>query len=300
MKIICPTNSVEETEELIQAGANEFYLGYVTKKWSKKYSHIASSNRRYFPESSFNSMKEIATVIKTARKYDVPVNFAINGSYYLKNQYKELMSQVKKANKAGVSSIIVNDIPLLLKIKKKFPDLGLTASTCTSSFNSESIKFYENLGVRRVILPRHLTLDEIKTIRKKVKVELEVLGLFDWCIYDDGMCTFHHGMENLLSMNHGCLFVNDYKLEHGNNVQKRIINNRIKNVKWDHYCAACLMKEFAEIGVNCFKVAGRRLPTDSKIQALNFIKESMKTDNHEELYFNTFQRRHPRNANAYM
>jgi len=300
MRIICPTNSAEEIEELIQAGASEFYLGYVPKKWGKKYSHVASSNRRYFPESSFNSMKEIEEAVTIARKYDVPVNLAINGSYYTQSQYGELLSQIKKAVQIGISAVIVADIPLMLKIKEKFPKMGLIASTCTSSFNSASVQFYESLGVKRVILPRHLTLEEIKSIRSKVKVELEVLGLFDWCIYDDGMCTFHHGMEKILGVNHGCLLVHEYKLAHGTDAEKRMVNQRIKNIQWDHFCAACLLKEFEEMGINCFKIAGRRLPTDSKIQALTFIKKSMVTDDHEKLYFDTFQRRHPRNANAYV
>ncbi len=302
MKILCPTNSAEEIEELIANGASEFYLGYVAESWGRKFSHIASSNRRYYPESSFHSLKEIAEVVKIAEKQKVPINLAINGSYYLESQYPELLSQVRTAEKIGINSIIVADIPLLLKIKQYFPKLGLIASTCTSAFNSSSVHFYASLGVKRLILPRHLTLPEIRKIRENVSIELEVVGLFDWCIYDDGMCTFHHGMENVLGVNHGCLFVNDYQLMDGNLVQKRIIDSRINNFHWDHFCAACLLPELQRIGIDCFKIAGRRFPTPAKIQALQFVKASLSENvgkDHEQLYFETFQRRHPLNANAY-
>jgi U32 family peptidase len=305
MKITCPTNKYEEIEELIQNGANEFYMGYVPKTWKRKLSHIASSNRRYYPESNFSSMQDIKKAVLVADKYDVPINLAMNGSYYQKNQYPIILKQIKQAQKAGINSIIVTDIPLMLKIKKLFPNLGLIISTCSSTFNSSSINFYESLEAKRVVLPRHLTVPEIKTIRSKVNVELELLGLFDWCIYDDGMCTFHHGMEKILGVDHGCLFVNEYKLQKNGYLynpsynKNRIIDNRITNLKYDHFCAACLATEFKEIGINFFKIAGRRLPTSSKVQALKFIIGSMKTTNHEQLYFDTFQRRHPLNANAY-
>ena len=304
VKIVCPTNDAQEVEDLIKAGAGELYFGYVSTSWARKLSHIASSNRRYYPESSFHSMKDVAEAVAIAKKHNVPVSFAINGSYYLKSQYPELLSQIKQAADAGIDAVILSDIPLMIKVREKFPKLGLIASTCTSSFNSESVKFYQSLGAKRVILPRHLTLEEIRTIRKKVTIELEVLGLFDWCIYDDGLCTYHHGMEKLLGVDHGCLLVNHFELvgseenaKEGN--IKRIVDQRIKNFQWDHFCAACLVREFSDMGINSFKIAGRRFPTAVKVQSLKFIHDSFAADDHDQLYFNTFQRRHPLNANAY-
>lgn len=297
MNITCPTNSAEEIPELLKAGATEFYLGYTPRRYGKAFSSVASNNRRYHANSSFSDIQEITRAVRAAGK--APVHLALNSPYYTPDQYPAVLQQIRQAATAGISSIILADIPLLVKVRRQFPQLGLIVSTVASSFNSSSARFYASLGAYRLVLPRHLTVDEIRKLRIQVNMELEVLGLFDWCINDDGLCTFHHGMEKILGVNHGCMYVNDYQLEEGNAAKNRLVTERIRNFQFENFCAGCLLPQFREIGLNSIKIAGRSLPTETKVRAVQFLKRCLTTEDHDQLYFDTFLKRHPLNANAY-
>jgi collagenase-like PrtC family protease len=286
MKLTCPINKSEEVRELIKEGAGEFYLGYVPKKWEKGL--IASPNRRYFRESNFSDFKDIRKAVQIASGYDVPVFFVLNAPYYL--DYKEIVSWVSKAVDCGIDSFIVADIPLVGKIKKIFPDARIIISTVACSLNSESAKFYSSLGATRVILPRQFTFEEIVKIRKKVDIELETFILFDLCRNLDGLCTFHHGIENILHVGHGCRYVNDYCSGDFR------IDNRIKNVVFENFCAKCWIDRFEKIGINAVKIGGRRLPTMMKKKALRFL---LSKGDSKRAYFKTFNKRCPVNCNAY-
>ncbi len=306
MDITAPINSADDVLPLIKAGANELYLGYMPRSWHKKYSFLASVNRRYFQESSFTDPDNLKIAIRTAKEHSIPVNMTLNSSYYEKKQYPKIISMISEVQKYGLDGVIIADIPLLLKVRKKFPDLKIVVSTVASSFNSSSADFYASLGASKIVLPRHLTFEEIKEIRKKVRVALETFVFFDWCIYDDGLCTYHHGMEKMLGVSQGCLFVKNYKLNPQlspavcNEVTERRINGRFRELRFeDGFCAGCYVKKFQQIGIDSVKLAGRRLPTSVKVQAVNFIRRSFKEKSCEELFFKTFQRRHPLNANAY-
>ncbi len=301
MKIACPITNAEEVEELAKAGAGEFYLGYVSPKWERKYSYLASPNRRYFKESSFRNMSEVAAVVKKANKFGIPVYLAVNGPFYIKKQYPLLLKDIGDAVKAGVHSIIIADLPLMLLVKQKFPLIKITVSTVACSLNSASLEFYKKLGAGRIILPRHLTFEEIKKIRKNTDLELETFMLFDWCKNLDGLCTFHHGMEKCLGREHGCVYANQYQLVNSENLPStkiKIINNRMKNIKFNNFCGACYLTQFEELGINSVKMAGRRFPTSMKVRSLQFLKNSFHNDPCME-YFNTFHQRCPKICNAY-
>jgi collagenase-like PrtC family protease len=72
-------------------------------------------------------------------------------------------------------------------------------STGGTTFNSETAKFYEELGASRVILPRHLKVQEIGQIVKDCpSLDFEVFILNSGCKNIDGFCTFQHGVSEIL------------------------------------------------------------------------------------------------------
>ena len=64
--------------------------------------------------------------------------------------------------------IIFSDPGAYRLIRKYFPDIGLHLSTQASTMNYEAIKFWQDLGVKRVVLARELSLKEIEQIKKEV------------------------------------------------------------------------------------------------------------------------------------
>lgn len=297
MKIACPLSKKDDVAALISAGADEFYVGIVTKRWEKKYTLIGSSNRRYFRDSSFMDVAELKTAAQCAEKQGKRIYLALNAPYYTSEQYPLLLKDVKQALGLGIRSFIVADMGLLLRLQQ-FKGLHIAMSAVATTFNSQTALFYKKLGAERIILPRHLTIQEIKAIVSKLNglIELEVFMLYDFCRNVDGFCTFHHGLEELLGMTHGCLYVNAFQLasNHTNKVLpsvQRIINNRLKSIAFNTFAGATYLPEFKKLDITSAKIVGRQLPFGLKRTAVAFIKQSLSLNDKnqiEELFEKTF------------
>jgi len=280
MKIVAPANSDNDILPLIESGASEIYMGYNPKSWTRKYTDIISTNRRYFKESQ-TTFSKLKKSIKIAKKNNVKINLALNNHSYEKNQYKTLL----KLAKLPFDAFIASDLTLIQLLTKK--NLNVHVSTGGAAINTEAIKFYEHLGAKRIILPRQLTINEIKAIRKSTKLELEVFMMYDTCKNNDAFCQYLHGTEDLLKSEHGCLYLNQFKSK------SDLPQKRIQNLQFPMFCAACHIKNLKSI--DYLKIAGRRFPLRMKTKAVSFIKQAIYHPNPMQLYFNTYGRRCPKN-----
>jgi putative protease len=86
---------------------------------------------------------------------------------------------------AGISALVIQDMGLM---EVKLPPVPLIASTQTHNSTPDKVKFLEDVGFSRVILARELSLNEIRAIRKKTKVGLEVFVFGSLCVSFSGRC----------------------------------------------------------------------------------------------------------------
>ena len=132
-------------------------------------------------------------------KETIPVALTLNEHYYSKEQYPYLQEYIEQALKAGTDVFIIGDPALLFTLQDMGSSAQIHISTAGTAFNSETVHFYRDLGASRVILPRHLSLEEIGEIAQKVSgIELEVFILNSRCANVDGLCTFQHGLADLV------------------------------------------------------------------------------------------------------
>ncbi len=184
-------------ESLIVAGAQELYCGVLSASWKKKYTNVASPNRREWKASNLNDHQELKEVVALAHSHNVPVILALN-AFYTKLQYPALEKQLEEGLKTGVDALIVADLGLLLYIKERGIKIPLHISTGGTIFNSWTIRFYRKLGASRIILPRHFSVPEIVEIVQKAKgIEMESFILNRGCKNIDGFCTFQHGVNEV-------------------------------------------------------------------------------------------------------
>jgi putative protease len=197
MKILAPLNSPREVESLIAAGAGELYCGVLPSSWKKRYTNVASVNRREWRASNLRNYQELKEVVARAHAHNVPVMLALN-AFYTKPQYPALKEQLEEILAAGVDALIVADLGFILFMKKHKVKVPLHISTGGTTFNSQTIKFYQELGASRIILPRHFSLPEIVEITQKAKgIEVETFILNRGCKNIDGFCTFQHGVNEV-------------------------------------------------------------------------------------------------------
>ena len=89
------------------------------------------------------------------------------------DELEDVEQIVRPAVAAGVDAVLVQDLGLLRLIASPLPRLPLHASTQMTLSSAECIRQVEALGVRRVVLPRELSIDQIAAIHQQTDVELE-------------------------------------------------------------------------------------------------------------------------------
>ncbi|GAH34415.1 unnamed protein product, partial [marine sediment metagenome] len=192
-----------------------------------------------------------------------------------------ILDFVDKVINIGIDGLMVADLALLLTLQQMRVDTKIIISTGGTTFNSETAKFYQDLGASRIILPRHLTIEEIKDISDNVtNIELEVFILNSRCPNVDGFCTFQHGLADesfeLLHKN-ACMLPYDISIAADENTGVSQISWERQHI-WemvhvdDYPCGACALYDFNEMGITGAKIVGRGNPTARKIADVTFIR----------------------------
>jgi putative protease len=309
IKLLSPVDKTEEVEGLIEAGADELYCGVLTSDWHNRY--IAGSvNRRPGGGASFKTFDALSDCVRTAHAHGIPVFLTLNEHYYTQEQYPFLYEYVARAIDAGVDAFIVADLGLLLTLKEKGEEIKTIISTGGTAFNSETVRFYQDLGASRIILPRHLTIDEIGEISRKTSgVGLEAFILNSRCPNVDGFCTFHHGLADAsfdALCKNACMLPFDVSVD-GNDPKGQHISLERQQI-WQmvhvdqHPCGVCALYEFDKMNMASVKIVGRGNPTQRKLidiafirNLLDFLRDKRPAEDDfrgvaRNLYLNTYRR----------
>lgn len=173
IELLAPVGDFEMLKASIQNGANAVYLG-------------ASSFSARAGAKNFN-LTELEEVINYARLRGVDVHLTLN-TLIKNDEFNDALEIAKRAYELGVSAIIVQDFGLCSFLLKYLPDLPIHASTQMSIHNLEGAKVLEDLGFRRAVLARELSINEIEFIRNNTKIELETFIHGALCISYSGQC----------------------------------------------------------------------------------------------------------------
>lgn len=149
------------------------------------------------------SLADIEEGVNFAKEHGVDVYVTTNIYAHQENfeGYKEFVMELERI---GVVGIIVSD-PGYIKIAKEFaPKLEIHISTQQSITNLETVKFYESLGVDRVVLARELNFNEIQEITNNCSTEVEVFIHGAVCSSYSGRCTLSNHMTSRDSNRGGC------------------------------------------------------------------------------------------------
>jgi len=137
--------------------------------------------------NQFN-MAEVKKATEYAHERKKKVYVTINIVAHNKH-FKKLPDHVKKLKEIGVDALIVSDPGVMQAIRKVWPKAEIHLSTQANCTNAETAKFWYEQGVKRVVLGREVTLDEIKEIHKAVpKLELEYFIHGAMCMAYSGRC----------------------------------------------------------------------------------------------------------------
>lgn len=176
MELVCPAGSLPALKKAVDNGANAVYFGFRD-----------STNARQFAGLNFNETRA-AEGIDYAHQRGCQVFCAIN-TFPQPAGWSQWTAAVDRAARLGVDALILADMGLLDYAANRHPDLPRHLSVQGSATSYEALRFYQRqFGIRRAVLPRVLSLDQVRNVARHSPVELEVFGFGSLCIMAEGRC----------------------------------------------------------------------------------------------------------------
>lgn len=177
MELVCPAGTPAALRTAIEAGADAVYIGFRDE-----------TNARNFPGLNF-SRDEAGQAIEYAHQHGRKVLMAINT--FARAGATQLWRQaVDDAVRLKADALIVADIGVADYAARTHPQQRLHLSVQAAASSPEAIDFYvREFGVRRVVLPRVLTVPEIATLNREISCETEVFVFGGLCVMAEGRCS---------------------------------------------------------------------------------------------------------------
>ncbi len=241
----------------------------------------------YFGVKGFN-MRDLGTNFKTSElkklmdylhKNKVKGYLALN-TIIFEEELNKIDSILKKAKEARVDAIILSDLAVLTLAKKH--KLNVFLSTQASVSNSIALEQYKKLGVKRVILARELSLEQIKKVRKKAKkigIEIECFVHGAMCISVSGRCFLSHELFGRSANRGQCLqpcrrafFLDGDK---PNYEEKDILLQGDTIISPRDLKSIEFLDKIIASGVDSLKVEGRTKPSDYVATVTRCYKEAI-------------------------
>lgn len=241
IELLVPAKNMECLKVAVENGADCIYLG--VKEFNAR---TLNSDNNF----TFEGLKE---AIQYCKKKNVKTNLTLN-TLIKDDEFERALKVADIAYESGISAIIVQDIGLGKTLIEKYPDLDIHASTQNTITNLEGVKVLENIGYKRAILSRELSINEIEEISNESNIEIETFIHGGLCISYSGQCLFS-SVEYGLAGNRGmCVGScrNGYLLRENNQLIKKgkILKPR------DMYGLEYIPR-LIKCGVVCLKVQGR-------------------------------------------
>ncbi|GAB6052951.1 peptidase U32 family protein [Magnetospira thiophila] len=177
LELVCPAGTPAALRAAVEAGADTVYLGFRD-----------ATNARNFPGLNFSRI-ELQDGLAFAHAHGVKVLVAIN-TFPEAGHFEPWQQAVDDAADLGVDAVILADIGLADYAARRHPRLRRHLSVQASASNAEAINFYvREFGIKRVVLPRVLTIAEIADLNKRIEVETEVFVFGGLCVMAEGRCA---------------------------------------------------------------------------------------------------------------
>ena len=249
-ELLAPAGNFEKLKVAFKFGADACYLS------GKKFGMRAFSDN-----FTYDELKEAVEYSHNLnKKLYVTINIvAHNEDFDGLDEYIKFLDEIK------IDGVIVSDIGIMKKVKELAPGLDLHISTQAIITNKYSAKFYCDLGAKRLVLARELSLKEIKEIRefipKEVEIETFVHGAM--CISYSGRCLLSNYLNGRDSNRGACIQACRYeysiceKTRKGEHYDIQEDENGTYILNSKDLCMINHLKELSDCGVYSLKIEGR-------------------------------------------
>ena len=237
IELLAPAKDLKTAKSAILSGADAVYIGFL-KFGARK--------------QAGNSLADIKKLVEFADLFRVKIYVTLN-TIYTDEELCGVVKTVYDLYEIGVSGIIIQDMSLL---NSELPPISVFASTQCHNNTLEKIKFLEEAGVKRVILPREFSLSEIKNITENTSIEVETFVHGALCVSYSGQCYLSYAIGGRSANRGECAQPCRKKYSLIDSSGKIIIKDKyllsLKDLNLSER-----IKDLIEAGVTSFKIEGR-------------------------------------------
>ncbi len=239
VELLSPVGDFNCLKAAVQNGADSVYFGSST-----------FSARAFATNFSQDNLKK---AIEYAKIRGVKTHLTLN-TLIKDTEFDEAFNLAKKAYELGIDAIIVQDLGLAMALIRNFPDLPIHASTQMTVHNLNGALKLQELGFKRVVLARELSINDIDYICKNTNIEIETFIHGALCISYSGQCLFSSMLGGRSGNRGKCagpcrlpfsLYEEDKVIDSG-----FLLNTR-------DLCGIDYIPDLIDSGVKCFKIEGR-------------------------------------------
>ena len=300
MKLTVGLGSVDEYIRFSEAGADEFFCGYVPYSWTQKYGTMMPLNRREVLCSNvqLGAFSELEILASMIQDYHHPVHLTFNSLYYLPEQYPEIARIIQDCMSLGFRSYIIADPALILYLRKQGISCEIHLSGETGEVNSRMVNFFQQFSLKRVIFHRKNSFDDMKAVIDaekshgglRAETDFEAFILNEMCQFTGAFCNSLHCDE----LGHLCRV--PYWLKPVDDSCDPLASGHLRpsapaaplqisppdssELPNGYLCGAtgcglCALYRFREIGITHLKLVGRGNYTDYMEQDIRMLRRAL-------------------------
>ena len=170
-ELLVPAGDMECLMQAVANGADAVYVG------------LKNFGARKFAKNFDNN--EIVNAVKLCHLYGVKLFVTMN-TLVKDDEVPAFLGQVDYLYQVGVDALIMQDFGMINLVRERIPDFEIHASTQANNTSKETVELFHKIGVKRVVLSRELSLDEIEDIHVDIEKEVFIHGAL--CISYSGCC----------------------------------------------------------------------------------------------------------------
>ncbi len=176
MELLCPAGNLPALKTAIDNGADAVYIGFKD-----------DTNARHFAGLNFDD-KKLQRAVEYVHQHQRKLHVAIN-TFAHPGSSQRWQAAVDRAVDLGADALIIADIAVLDYTHQRYPEQEIHLSVQASATNGAAVRFYkENFNIQRVVLPRVLSMHQVRQLSRETDVPLEVFAFGSLCIMAEGRC----------------------------------------------------------------------------------------------------------------
>ena len=258
MELLAPVGNWSMLKAAIDAGCDAIYFG------------VQGLNMR--ANANNFTLEETKEVINFCHEHKIKAYCTVNIIFF-EQELTQLKAALETLKNNQIDAIICWDLAVIKFCKELGIEIHL--STQASVSNSQSALLWKEFGVKRIVLARECSLEDVKDIKDKTGIEIECFIHGARCISLSGRCFMSYELFGKSANRGECLQPcrREYKITDEENKEMKLENNYIMSAK--DLCVLPFLPKLVELGISSYKIEGRNRGAEYVFKVVSAYRKAL-------------------------